>query len=312
MAVEALRHRIAPQLDAGCAFPDPQRDSLLARLFERHGAGVLAVLVYGSYLRGRRDTLLDFYVLLDGYRSLRPVWQAGLCFLLSPNVYQVQADAGDGAVRAKYALMTLGRFEHSVRRDFHPYIWARFAQPCGLLYARDASARERVIGALAEAARHFVGSVVPQLPDEFTPAELATTGFALTYACELRTERPGQMTELYEHGSPHYAAMLSAFADAGLGYRATDVAGRYRNCAASARRRVSDFAWSMRRGYGKPKSVLRLLKAALTFDGGFDYLLWKIERHSGQRIEPTARQRRYPLLFAWPLLWRLYRRGAFR
>ena len=33
---------------------------------------------------------------------------------------------------------------------------------------------------------------------------------------------------------------------------------------------------------------------------------------AGQRIEPTERQRRYPLLFAWPLLWQLYRRGAFR
>jgi hypothetical protein len=58
--------------------------------------------------------------------------------------------------------------------------------------------------------------------------------------------------------------------------------------------------------------VLRLVKAAGTFDDPLDYLLWKIERHSGIYIAPSERQRRYPLIFAWGLLWRLYRRGAFR
>ena len=64
--------------------------------------------------------------------------------------------------------------------------------------------------------------------------------------------------------------------------------------------------------HGKVLSTLRIIKAALTFDGALDYLLWKIKRHSGVYIEPTERQRRFPLVFAWPLLWRLYRRGAFR
>jgi len=58
--------------------------------------------------------------------------------------------------------------------------------------------------------------------------------------------------------------------------------------------------------------VLRLGKAAFTFNDPLDYVLWKVERHSGIHVEPTALQRRHPLLFAWPLLWRLYRRGGFR
>ena len=41
-------------------------------------------------------------------------------------------------------------------------------------------------------------------------------------------------------------------------------------------------------------------------------MLWKLERHSGVRLDATERQRRYPLLFAWPLAWRLYRLKAFR
>ena len=82
-------------------------------------------------------------------------------------------------------------------------------------------------------------------------------------------------------------------------------------CSASSRRGAG-LRWRVRMFHGKALSTLRLLKAALTFDGALDYLLWKISRHSGVYIEPTERQRKFPLIFAWPLLFRLYRRGAFR
>jgi hypothetical protein len=63
---------------------------------------------------------------------------------------------------------------------------------------------------------------------------------------------------------------------------------------------------------GKILSALRLAKAVFTFDGGVEYILWKIERHSGVRAHTTPWQRRHPLLAAPGLAWRLYRRGAFR
>jgi hypothetical protein len=70
--------------------------------------------------------------------------------------------------------------------------------------------------------------------------------------------------------------------------------------------------WALRTAQGKLLSVARLLKALFTFDGGLDYIAWKLERHSGQRIEIPPRVRRYPLIFVWGLFWRLYRRGIFR
>jgi len=63
---------------------------------------------------------------------------------------------------------------------------------------------------------------------------------------------------------------------------------------------------------GKLLSVLRLFKAAFTFNEPLEYLLWKIERHTGLYIEPSQRQLKHPLIFAWPLLWKLRRQGAFR
>ena len=63
---------------------------------------------------------------------------------------------------------------------------------------------------------------------------------------------------------------------------------------------------------GKLFNIARLIKAAFTFEGGLDYILWKIARHSGVTIAVTDWQRRHPLLAAPGLAWRLYRRGAFR
>lgn len=70
--------------------------------------------------------------------------------------------------------------------------------------------------------------------------------------------------------------------------------------------------WAMRRVLGKLLSVLRLAKGLFTFDGGVDYILWKIERHTGARIALTPWQRRHPLLASPVFLWRLYRLGAIR
>ena len=45
-------------------------EPLLGEIRQRHGEALLAILVYGSWLRGKRDTMLDFYVLVEDYRSL--------------------------------------------------------------------------------------------------------------------------------------------------------------------------------------------------------------------------------------------------
>ena len=87
---------------------------------------------------------------------------------------------------------------------------------------------------------------------------------------------------------------------------------QYHNHSSGLSRKLSSLTWWLRRIQGKLLSVLRLSKAALTFNEPLQYLLWKIERHTGIYIEPTPRQLRYPLIFAWPLLWKLRRRGAFR
>jgi hypothetical protein len=81
---------------------------------------------------------------------------------------------------------------------------------------------------------------------------------------------------------------------------------------AGGTRVLATLRWSLRRLWGRSLNVLRLLKAASTFTDGLDYVLWKLERHSGLRIEATPRMRRYPRLAAFRLAWLVWRKGALR
>jgi len=307
-----LRDIVDSQVTGICDFPDENRDLLLKQVHERYGQGVLAVLIYGSYLRGKRDTLLDFYVFLDGYRSMPGRWQAWLARALPPNVYQIHHGSPPNEIRAKYALMTLKRFELSVREDFHSYFWARFAQPCGILYCRDEGVRKRIIEAICQASATFARYVAPRLPKRFDARQLWSVGLGLTYQCEFRSEPPGHAGRLFDYWPDYYRLVTGALAGQGLGFEQGDLPGQYRGTCGTLRVRLSPASWWLRRIQGKVLSTLRILKAVVTFEGALDYLLWKIQRHSGVYIEPTALQRKLPAIFAWPLLFRLWRRGAFR
>ena len=312
MADEELRGLVAAQVLGTCDFPDEQRDQLLNQIKQRYGEGLLAVLIYGSYLRGKRDTLLDFYVLLDSYHSMPKAWQGWLAKALPPNVYQIHHGSPPDEIRAKYALLTLGRFENAVRRDFHSYFWARFAQPCGILYCRDEEVRGRVIEAICQSSKTFTRRVAPRLPENFDAKTLWAEGLSLTYQCEFRSEPPGHAEKLFGYWPDYYCAVTQTLARENLGFKVTETAESFRNVCSVSARRWSPVSWWLRRVQGKALSTLRIFKAALTFDGALDYLLWKIQRHSGVYFQPSELQRKYPLIFAWPLLWRLWRKGAFR
>jgi hypothetical protein len=311
-AAEELREVVAGQILGTCDFSDERRDLLLEQIRKRYGKGLLAVLIYGSYLRGKRDTLLDFYVLLDSYRAMPRKWQGWLARVLPPNVYQIHHGSPPDEIRAKVAVLTLDRFEVAVKRDFHSYFWARFAQPCGILYTRDKKVQSRMIQAICQASKTFACRVTPRLPASFDAGQLWANGLGLTYQCELRSEPAGHAEKLFGYWPDYYQRLTSALAGLELGFVDAGTAGHFDNYSSNKARRWAPASWWLRRVQGKVLSTLRILKAALTFDDALDYLLWKIQRHSGVYIEPTQLQRNFPLFFAWPLLYRLWRRGAFR
>lgn len=297
--------------------PPPEIVPLLEGVQRRHN-GIAAVLFYGSCLRTLRadEGIADLYLLVDDYgKALRSPLQALLNRLLPPNVFYFQVPWDGKTLRAKYAVLTLRDFAKGAGRWFHSYIWGRFAQPSGLIYVRSARDALQVQEALARAVCTFIEKVLPQAPETFTVRDLWTTGLSLTYRCELRSEKPAAVARLFD-AAPEYYEAVTREALKALGLPVEILPGegpvRFRSGISPREKRRNGLAWRLRMAQGKGLSVLRLLKGSLTFENGLDYILWKIERHSGERIAVGPTLRRFPRLAACVTLWRLFRRGAFR
>ena len=107
---------------------------------------------------------------------------------------------------------------------------------------------------------------------------------------------PGRAVSIYAFASERYDRVLALGEDQGT--------ARPRN--------PTLLGWPVLRVLGKLLNVARLAKAAFTFRNGVEYILWKIERHSGRPVPISAWERRHPFLAAPGLLWRLYRAGMIR
>lgn len=288
-------------------------------LSTKYGPSALGVLLYGSCLRAGtdHDSLVDCYVLVDHYRSVyRKTWLALFNRWLPPNVFYWEVPVEERIVRVKYAVLSLADFERSVSPQwFHSYFWARFAQPTVLLVVSSQAIQQRILNGLGMAALTFIRNALPRVSGRFTARELWSVGLSLSYGAELRAESSGRADTLWKSDSDYYEELTHAVISSHL----PDVqvvpqqeGHAYVFEGAGWERFNNRVGWILRRWQGKILSVLRLMKGAFTFHGGLDYLLWKIERHSGVKIELTPAQRRHPILTGLGTFWRLYRKGAFR
>lgn len=287
------RHDLIDMLSQEAATPvQPWVNAAAEVVRARHGDAVRALVFYGSCLRDDDpDGLLDFYVLVGRYRDAYENWFAAAANrLLPPNVFYLETPWEGAVVRVKYAVMSLGQFARgALPRTLQPMIWARFAQPARLVYSADDEARRLVAAAQADAVTTLMAVTRRLLPNEARPEALWPRAFAETYGAELRPEPPGRARQLYEADRARYDRLTSLALTSGGG----------------------GAPWLLRQMAGKALNVARLIKAAFTFDGAVDYLLWKVERHSRIGVTATPWQRRHPLLAAPVLAWRLYRLGAF-
>jgi hypothetical protein len=272
----------------------------------RHGSGIVAVLFYGSCLRGGDDVgnVVDLYLLADSYDEVHgnPLIRV-FNRLLPPNVYYIETPFAGRTVRAKYALLTLPQFERLVSgRTLESYFWARFAQPTVVLWARESAIRERITRALATAVLTTLRETQLLLGPDAAADTVWARAFYEAYRTELRAEAPERGMALYEAFAARYDAITQII----------DCPEHASLTEALERRRRAERKWRRRRIVGKTLSVLRLVKSAFTFEDGATYLIWKIERHSGVKFELSPWQKRHPILASGTLFWRIYRAGGFR
>ncbi len=288
---------------------------LADELLDRYGPHVTAILMYGSCLRtgDPYEGLVDLYVLVDDYGSVyRRRWPALANRLLPPNVFYLESEHRGRKVRSKYAVVTLDSFQRGIHRGFHSYFWGRFSQPCRLIYSRDPAVADAVVRSLIGAAERVVRETVPVLPPCFDISTLWRTGLALSYRSELRAEKAEvRARELHRWAAAFYERLTPPLL-ARLPYPMKRSSTEFCLEIPPPRRFLARQRWRLRQVQGKLLSLLRLIKALFTFQGGVDYIVWKLERHTGRTIEVPPQAYRHPLIYGWGVLWRLYRRGAFR
>jgi hypothetical protein len=293
---------------------------LVESIVNRHGKGVAAVLFYGSCLRqpeltGSQDSVHDFFVLVERYRDVfRNPMLSIANWLLPPNVFYVELPWRERKLRAKYAIVSMRQLRRRVQpRAFHPYFWARFAQPMRLAFSRNEAAAAATVGLLAQSVVTLLSRTLPLMAGSPSSQALWTRSFRETFQTELRAERPERAHLIYERDHARYDAITGP-ALRRLGMPAAGGGGDTGIEMPSSRwsRLWANQAWRLRRWIGKLLAVLRLIKGALTFEGAVPYILWKIERHSGVRAELTEWQAQHPVLSTPVVAWRLYRQGAFK
>lgn len=270
---------------------DPRVATMAAAIAAEHGDASRAVMFYGSCLRESQldGLMLDFYLIVSDYRAAYGKrWLASANALIPPNVFPFQHDG----LMAKYAVLSEADFHRLNGPETRSVsVWARFAQPSRLVWAKDAEAARKAVDAVSRAAPTLLAAAGKV--DGEAPLDWWRRAFALTYSVELRAERKGRAGSVVDADAARYERFSAP-------------------AIAAIEPGVTAGGWGRRRLEGKLLSVARLAKASATYAGGAEYIAWKINRHAGTDIKLSDWQKRHPLLTAISLLPQLLKSGAIR
>ncbi|HET7295258.1 MAG TPA: hypothetical protein VFM88_22760 [Vicinamibacteria bacterium] len=316
VAREVLRPRVLPPLAS-----TPAAAEIARRLAEVARDSVRAVVFFGSQKTGAasrdRFSAYDLFVVVrrysDFYERLRQAGRlrrpaglvAWLNTWLAPNQLAFGGPEGTFGKLSVVTQETFLRETGPLRRDH--FCAGRLFQPAECVYAADTEAAALALEGVAQAHAVTLDWGWPWLPERFDARTYTRRILEVSLSQEIRPEPAGRADALWAVQAPYlvevYAPILEAWATAEELVALGDGVYRLRDAPPlAARRHVESF---FRRS--KRRATARWLKYMLTFDGWLEYIRRKAERHTGRPIELTPRERRLPLVFLWPRVFRYLR-----
>jgi hypothetical protein len=297
--------------------PDAPTEDLSAFLARAFGPSTVAVMHYGSHAQGRRpaaDSAFDFFVVVDSYRdaytslkatigtSYGPGLATALANRLPPNVIAVTQPLPDGTGRrAKCCVLSLAHLRWACSpRAWDHFCQGRLMQVVLIGWSRDAQATAAINAALDAVRRHTPVWVAPSLPAMFSVEDYLVTALRRSLSGEIRPEQADHARTLVaaqmDTLRPLYQAVLDA--EVAAGRFVSEGQDRYRLQTAPS-------AWHGLRvrlyfHHSKVRATVRLLKHVVLYEGWLDYIVRKVERSGNAKVELTAREKRWPLIFLWP------------
>jgi hypothetical protein len=228
---------------------------------------------------------------------------------LPPTQYSIRFP-DSSSVHLKTSVIRTDTFhrETSPRRRDH-FCIGRLFQPSRILYSRDRATRDALVDDLVSAHAETWRWSRPWLPPRFDADGYGRNALRVSMSWEVRPEPPGRADALWEaqksEQTPVFEALLSDLAGRGEITAAADAEGLWSPADPARRGETLRLKLYFRRSI--LRSTTRWLKHVLSFEGWLDYILRKVQRHGGEPIELSERERRWPLIFLWPRVVRYLR-----
>jgi len=319
---------------------DPCAQEFSRYFQENFGDSLLAVILYGSCLNEKLKkptSIYDFILVCDSYwKFYRKKRYAVLNQVLQPNVHYLEIpspfrnhrspsplgsfNSPEGRVRGemlacKYNVLSLEHLKKATSdhaRDI--FILGRLGKRVGIVYAKDEAALDSIASCILSAMCLNLAFLLPTLPGQVALDDLIIRLLSMSYAGDFRIERETKVEELFEVEKDFYRYtygwLTEKARDNGL-----PLVREGKTCSSllspeERERRNRQTVSFLRRS--RRRSVYRWPKALMTFGNYLDYLLTKVERSTGQRIELTKWERRFPLILGWKHFFRLKRQGHLK
>lgn len=303
---------------------DPTLRAAVAHLAALCGPALDGVVFFGSR-RTRAASVnawsaYDLVAVVGAYRPFftalhggglvrrRPGWLALLAHWLPPT--QISLRVVEPELHAKVSVIRLDALvrETSARRHDH-FVAGRLFQPSRVVYARNDAVRDAIAGALVAAYAQTWHWLRPWLLATFDAEAYGRQALATSMSWEVRPEPSGRAAALWAAQRDAQVPIITAL----LGELETRGDLRPLNGTPPS--------WAMARPAGAgerlrsriyfSRSLLRATarwaKHILTFEDWLEYIVRKASRHTGERLELSARERRWPLLFLWGRMFRFLR-----
>ncbi len=299
----------------------PEVRDIVWLLEDACGRNVIGVIFFGSRLVGTSPdeaSAADLFVVVGNYlmfyesigTRLPAARHSGIMAALNralpPNIIYLN-DPGGLRAGAKCFVVSESDLALGLSADARDHFFrGRLAQRVHVVYARSEKDRQ-ALDTRIDAARHLTLSWVPLYLDApFSVLDYCRRMMEVSYASEIRPEARTRVREVFDAQASFFRFVYGRVLQAGVRDGRLVVEGDlYRPAKKAGWRERMRAARFFRRS--KLRATLRWFKYMLTFDDWLDYIVRKIERRSGERIELTRAERRFPAIFLWPKALRLIR-----
>jgi hypothetical protein len=267
----------------------------------------------------RKTGIYDFFLVTDDYRLLYPdAKQQFLCQHLPPSVYYLELESEKfGKLCAKYSVISLDR----LRQETSPqasdnYHMGRFGQKIGICYVKDDAVRTALIDAFFDALIWNVRLTIHKFHRDFPFEGFFLKYLRTSYSGATRIETEEKFQSIYANDKGFYDSIYRKV----LCYYEQET-GEIRYNQAKDLYELQVFGWPRFSNYlrarfflnkSKCTSTLRWFKNMLTFKNWLDYIINKVERHSGVKLELTRLDRKFPLIIGSRHFFRLLFKGHLR